>query len=112
MHVEVGSDGSLTPGPAGRGVDALIARVLAAASAAQETGEWDRLKVCLSSTSSPTVNSPAHEPTWAGQVNGATVTGAGWRLTGRASPADLDRGRSDWQGGAQLGVAVATFPEY
>ncbi len=48
MHVEVGSDGSLTPGPAGRGVDALIARVLAAASAAQETGEWDRLKVCLS----------------------------------------------------------------
>src|SRR6266568_9459101 len=40
-------------------------------------------------------------------------TGAGWRWSTGASPADvghLDRGRPDRQGGAQLGVAVATPP--
>ena len=37
-----------------------------------------------------------------------------WVAVGRGEPHPpiLDRGRSDWQGGAQLGVAVATFPEY
>lgn len=48
LRVEVAPDGSLTPTPAATGVDALIARVLAASASAQRTGEWDRLKVCLS----------------------------------------------------------------
>jgi predicted RNA-binding Zn ribbon-like protein len=48
LRVAVGPDGSLTPTPAAKGVDALVARVLAVAAAAQETGEWERLKVCLS----------------------------------------------------------------
>jgi predicted RNA-binding Zn ribbon-like protein len=45
---EVASDGSFEAAPAGSGVDALVARVLAVAAAAQERGEWDRLKVCTS----------------------------------------------------------------
>jgi predicted RNA-binding Zn ribbon-like protein len=48
LHVEVGGDGSLATAPASGGVDALIARTLAVAAAAQERGEWERLKACRS----------------------------------------------------------------
>ena len=46
------------------------------------SARWCATPPSSPTTSSPTANSPAHEPTWAGQVNGATVTGAGWRSTG------------------------------
>jgi predicted RNA-binding Zn ribbon-like protein len=48
LQVEVGGDGSLATAPAAGGVDALVARTLAAAAAAQERGEWERLKACRS----------------------------------------------------------------
>jgi predicted RNA-binding Zn ribbon-like protein len=48
LRIEVGGDGSLATAPAASGVDALIARTLAVAAAAQERGEWERLKACRS----------------------------------------------------------------
>ena len=54
LHIEVGGDGSLATAPAASGVDALIARTLSVAAAAQERGEWERLKACRS-----------HECVWA-----------------------------------------------
>jgi predicted RNA-binding Zn ribbon-like protein len=48
LQIEVGGDGSLATAPATSGVDALIARTLAVAAAAQERGEWERLKACRS----------------------------------------------------------------
>jgi predicted RNA-binding Zn ribbon-like protein len=48
LAVEIADDGSLATVPAAAGVDALIARVLAAIAAAQRTGEWERLKACTS----------------------------------------------------------------
>lgn len=46
LQVEVSADGSLATVPAVSGVDGLVARVFAAIAAAQETGEWERLKAC------------------------------------------------------------------
>ena len=48
IQIEVGGDGSLATAPAASGVDALIARTLSVAAAAQERGEWERLKACRS----------------------------------------------------------------
>jgi predicted RNA-binding Zn ribbon-like protein len=48
LRFEIGPDGRTRPAPACDGVDALAARLLAVVSAAQETGEWERLKVCVS----------------------------------------------------------------
>jgi predicted RNA-binding Zn ribbon-like protein len=48
LQIEVGGDGSLITAPAATGVDALIARTLAVSAAAQERGEWERLKACRS----------------------------------------------------------------
>jgi predicted RNA-binding Zn ribbon-like protein len=54
LQVEVGRDGSIATAPAATGVDALAARTLALVAAAQERGEWERLKACRS-----------HECVWA-----------------------------------------------
>ena len=48
LQIEVGGDGSLATAPAAGGVDALVARTLSVAAAAQERGEWERLKACRS----------------------------------------------------------------
>jgi len=48
LQIEVSGDGSLATAPAASGVDALIARTLSVAAAAQERGEWQRLKACRS----------------------------------------------------------------
>jgi predicted RNA-binding Zn ribbon-like protein len=54
LQIEVGDDGSIATAPAAGGVDALIARTLSVVAAAQERGEWERLKACRS-----------HECVWA-----------------------------------------------
>ena len=54
LRVEVGGKGSLTTAPAATGVDALVAHTLSVAAAAQERGEWERVKACRS-----------HECVWA-----------------------------------------------
>jgi predicted RNA-binding Zn ribbon-like protein len=54
LQIEVGADGSLAPTATADGVNALIARTLSVAAAAQERGEWKRLKACRS-----------HECVWA-----------------------------------------------
>lgn len=46
IRVEVDSDGRAVARPAGTGVPALFARLLAAAADAQCAGTWDRLKAC------------------------------------------------------------------
>ena len=48
IRVEIGADGSVATAPAADGVDALFAAILAAAAAAQRSGDWDRLKICPS----------------------------------------------------------------
>ena len=48
LRTEVTDDGTMATVPACTGVDSLIARVLAAIGAAQESGEWHRLKACTS----------------------------------------------------------------
>jgi predicted RNA-binding Zn ribbon-like protein len=49
LRVEVGADGSASLEPAGDGIRALFARLLAAAARAQEDGSWQRLKACPAS---------------------------------------------------------------
>jgi predicted RNA-binding Zn ribbon-like protein len=48
LRAWVDDDGAMAIAPSCDGVDALIARILSAVATAQETGEWQRLKVCTS----------------------------------------------------------------
>ena len=48
LRMDVADDGSVSVTPTCGGADALIAEVLAVVAAAQETGEWERMKVCMS----------------------------------------------------------------
>ena len=48
VEIRIGDDGVFAATPACDGLDALIAAVLTAAAAAQDTGEWERLKACTS----------------------------------------------------------------
>jgi predicted RNA-binding Zn ribbon-like protein len=46
IRVDVDAEGHAVPQPAGSGVEALFARILAAVADAQAAGTWDRLKAC------------------------------------------------------------------
>jgi predicted RNA-binding Zn ribbon-like protein len=46
IRVDIDADGRAVPQPAGSGVEALFARILAAVADAQAAGTWDRLKAC------------------------------------------------------------------
>jgi predicted RNA-binding Zn ribbon-like protein len=48
LEATVGRDGDVTIGPSCSGLDQLIAQIFSAIAAAQETGEWERLKACTS----------------------------------------------------------------
>jgi predicted RNA-binding Zn ribbon-like protein len=48
LRAWVDDDGAMAIAPSCDGVDALFARILSAVATAQETGEWQRLKVCTS----------------------------------------------------------------
>ncbi len=48
VEIQVDDAGVFATTPACDGVNALIAAILTAAASAQETGEWERLKVCTS----------------------------------------------------------------
>jgi len=48
LRAWVDDDGGMTIAPSCDGVDSLVARILSAVATAQETGEWERMKVCTS----------------------------------------------------------------